>query len=527
VAETAALLERPEVTLFEAAVLQDGFLARFDVLVKDGDHFVLKEVKSKAADSFAHAEGRLLRGAKGGILADWRPYLEDVTFQRLVLARHFPLATIQCRLVTPDKCRTTAIDGLPRWFRLRRRPGGTEVEFLGDAEALLRDALLVELDVDGEVLELSAEVEATALSLRDFVVPTTRKAPPQIGYACRSCEYRTEKEPSGFRACWGPLADAHPHMLDLRRLDLLKADGERLADVMAREGRARLLDIDESACNATSPIGRRQLIQLRHTRAGTEFIDPALREALEGWEFPLHFIDFETSALALPYHSGMRPYETVAFQWSCHTIPGLGHPPVHREWINVTDMCPNVEFARSLITAIGDRGTVLRWAQHEVTVLRKIAGTIRSRFPMEAPLAEAIDVLLASDRMVDMCRLAERHHFHPDMAGSVSLKYVLPAVWCHNPGLHGIPWFRPYLRIADGQAIDPYQTLPALEIHNSAETVREGTGAVRAYQAMLYGEEADDPAIREAWRRLLLQYCELDTMAMVIVWEHWCKQTGG
>ena len=52
-----------------------------------------------------------------------------------------------------------------------------------------------------------------------------------------------------------------------------------------------------------------------------------LKGKLKRWEYPLHFIDFETTISALPFHKGMRPYEAVAFQWSCHTIKKPGSEP--------------------------------------------------------------------------------------------------------------------------------------------------------------------------------------------------------
>jgi hypothetical protein len=69
--------------------------------------------------------------------------------------------------------------------------------------------------------------------------------------------------------------------------------------------------------------------------------------------------------------------------------------------------------------------------------------------------------------------------------------------------------------------VNPYDTLPALDIVNRAEVVAEGTGAMRAYQEMLYGEHRNNVDIRNTWRSLLLQYCELDTAAMVMIWKHW------
>ena len=38
-----------------------------------------------------------------------------------------------------------------------------------------------------------------------------------------------------------------------------------------------------------------------------------------------------------------------------------------------------------------------------------------------------------------------------------------------------------------------------------------------AYRDMMYG----DPSQKEKIKRQLLEYCKLDTMAMVIIWEHW------
>mgnify|MGYP002654785666 CR=1 FL=1 len=45
-----------------------------------------------------------------------------------------------------------------------------------------------------------------------------------------------------------------------------------------------------------------------------------MRRAMASWRFPYHFIDFETSAVAIPFHQGMRPYEQVAFQYSHHVM---------------------------------------------------------------------------------------------------------------------------------------------------------------------------------------------------------------
>jgi hypothetical protein len=38
---------------------------------------------------------------------------------------------------------------------------------------------------------------------------------------------------------------------------------------------------------------------------------------------------------------------------------------------------------------------------------------------------------------------------------------------------------------------------------------------------MLYGRERDNPRARTDRSDALLEYCKLDTMAMVMIWRHW------
>ena len=73
---------------------------------------------------------------------------------------------------------------------------------------------------------------------------------------------------------------------------------------------------------------------------------------------------------------------------------------------------------------------------------------------------------------------------------------------------------------------DPYACLPAVEIAGVLQDVHEGTGAMRAYQEMMYGAEKNDPVARAMWSALLRRYCELDTMSMVLILEHWRRCVG-
>jgi len=516
IAETTGLMRQESATLFEPAFESGGYLARVDVLIKQGNRLQLIEVKSK---SFDPAKGFI--SGRDEVRAEWREYIEDVAFQRMVLERAYPDMKVECFLLVPDKTALCEIDLLPTLFSLRRNGRQVEVDFSGDVAALRSTELLRLCPVDTEVALVASEVEEVAARLLAFVIEGPRKAPPQLGYICRECEYRIKGDAkhSGFRECWNALAGVTPSLLDFYQLGRIKRADGLLADDLIREGRVSLFDIPDTAL--TTSYAERQRIQLSHTRSGTEWRSPELCPTLERLNYPLHFVDFETSRIVLPYHRGMRPYEQVAFQWSCHTLDAPGAELRHSEWINLENGFPNVRFADALRAVIGDRGTILAWSHHESTTLKDIARQITDyRLPaveQRAWLQGVVD----SGRIFDLCAHALGHYFHPSMKGSVSIKAVLPAVWQTNAALREHPWFHAYSRTEHGTLLDPYATLPRLNIYEHSEVVTEGTGAMRAYQEMLYGEGRRNPAIKDVWRDLLLQYCKLDTLAMVMIWKHW------
>jgi len=291
---------------------------------------------------------------------------------------------------------------------------------------------------------------------------------------------------------------------------------------MAAEGKAGLLDVPKDLLSGAT--ADRQRLQLDCTAKNQEFIDSGLKRILSGHRHPLHFIDFEASRLAIPYHINMHPFEIAAFQWSYHGIREPGASLLHAEWLNDCDAFPNFEFARQLKGRIGEKGTVYVWSHYEMAVLGEIRRQMDSYGERDAELASWLDRMTTkgNPRIVDLCELARHYYFHPSMKGSLSIKWVLPAVWQADDGLRADPRFREYVgHDATGKPLNPYDTLPPLPIGEKEEVVQEGTGAMRVYQEMMYGVAASDPSARENYRRLLLQYCRLDTAAMVMIWKHW------
>jgi hypothetical protein len=523
---TRELLQKTDITLLEGAFVSKGKFARPDILIKEGTRFAIIEVKAKSFDS---SEPSPFRNKKGNIRPEWQPYLEDVVFQALILRELYPASQLTCELMMPDTSRTTSIDNLHSLFefnQIAEDDSGyprARLTFTGDVEQLRANHFLTRVNVDPEVDGLLPSVSSSAEKFLQSINPLTRITVP-ISFTCKDCEYRLGEDtaPNGFSECWGDLAIPRPHILDLYFGGTIN-EVNALIDV----GRTSLFDLPESTLTkkdgSVGSRNQRQLIQMRNTRTNTEWIDPALGDILAAYAYPLHFIDFETSALAVPYHAGMRPYENVAFQWSCHTILAPGTEPVHTEWINLEESFPNFSFAGSLMKQVGHDGTVFMWATHENTILRDIL--IQMDGLNEDPALRDWLTWMTSAHLVDMNQLTLNHYFHPLMKGRTSIKKVLDAIWQTNPTLRSR--FPSYVKEEDGMLLSPYKALPPLMINGKDAFVSEGTGAITAYQAMLYGPQKSEKSIREQWKRLLLQYCELDTLAMVMIHWHWMEMPSG
>ena len=279
-----------------------------------------------------------------------------------------------------------------------------------------------------------------------------------------------------------------------------------------------------------------------------------LRKEMAKWKFPLHFIDFETSRSALPFYKGLRPYEQIAFQFSHHKVE-MGadgeYKVTHQtQYINAKKgFFPNFEFVRQLKKAVGeDEGTIFRYMEHENTVLNDI------RRQLEISEEDDKDELIAfiksitndAERtMVDIAKSVLKYYYHPSMKGSNSIKDVLPAILNssdlikskYSMPVYGTPEM-PSLNLEnkvwieyeeDGKTVkNPYKLLPSVstylditqedidKMEMDEETVANGGAALAAYGKLQFS----DTQMSKALEKALLCYCELDTLAMVFIWEY-------
>jgi hypothetical protein len=289
-----------------------------------------------------------------------------------------------------------------------------------------------------------------------------------------------------------------------------------------------------------------QIEQLQGTRKGEYFNAKDFHDELRELKFPLHFIDFETSMVAIPFHVNRRPYEQMAFQFSHHVLHQDGRIEHRSEYLDDrVGLFPNYDFVRALKNALsGDDGAVLRFAAHENTVLNQIRAQLQdSAEPDAAALIAWIESLTSPPskfkgewepkrQFVDMCELTKRFYYLPDTGGSNSIKKILPAV-LRVAGSKLKDRFPEWIQWdAHGRIMDPYKLLPPLfsgvdaqelarleERIVTDDSLADGGAAMMAWAKMQFTEMST--LERTALREALLRYCGLDTLAMVMIWEWW------
>ena len=548
------IAENEDIILFEATFSANGKIVRTDILEKKKKVLNIIEVKSKSFDSDDDAYNAKRKLAE---------YIEDIAYQTLVLKETYSDFKIHSFLLLPDKSKRTTIEGLAGWFKvntmveetfemeelpaqnvIRFKKPLVEFKYENDPdrkkyiEQLQAENLLTLVPLDEEVKAIMEVIKNRSKLFLDILQNGIKPEHFTLNKNCKGCEFNLgkEKTKNGYRECWQELTDTDPHIFDLYFGGAV-GNNKYWNELIAKR-KVSFWDLDierfRDAKGNFSSRGQRQKLQFENTKAKSEWISPDLASALKDLKYPLHFIDFETYLGAVPHHKGMRPYELVAFQWSCHTIATPDSEPIHSEYLNSDYDFPNFRFAESLMKQIGTRGTPLMWTPFENTILRNILEQMEVYGYTNDSLKDWLSNITTDSkqgregRFVDLNDLTLQYYFHPDMKGKTSIKKVLPAIWNNNPYLHSISWFKKYVSDS-ASSINPYDALaPVIGELEKEEVVKDGTGAMRAYQDLMFGADAENKERRENLKQLLLQYCELDTMAMVIIWKYWmdkCKLT--
>lgn len=572
-AQTRELLARDSVTVFEGTASADNLLIRADVLAKRGRVVDLVEVKAKSWDS---REDSLigLTARQAPIRPEWEPYVYDLAFQHHVLSQAFPELEFRPAFLFVDKSRVNSVPGLGTKIRWVGGDDHNAVEIDPDFDiATLDPPLLIHVDAAEAVqraksivrprkgrpaLEFYPLIEAAANSLASGIRPE-----PHLSSVCKSCEFycpptqRAADRCSGWAECmearFGRAADRP------REESIFGFYEQSPTEKYLAAGRLWMSELEEDDLEVKPGDGsisrsERQSLQwleVKHRNTALEVLRQPVTDAMGDWRFPLHFIDFETAAPALPFHAGMRPYQHILFQFSHHVVESDGQTRHANECLVVDGAeSPSIEVVRRLRDAIGnDQGTVIHWYPHERTILKSVRDEIEAAGPEDAAgLIEFLDGLgLEKDargRMFDLGRLVARCVFLPGTGGSSSMKRFLPAALrlsntvraryaepiYGTPELPSLNFTAKAWVIEGGDGVlDPYKLLDPLFTDNELSDalaeleLREGEFVANGAAAMIAYATLQDPRLPESdknsLKAQLKRYCELDTLAMVMVYE--------
>jgi hypothetical protein len=574
VRQTKELLKQQNAIVYEAAVMFDRFFVRVDILKKDGNKIQLIEVKSKSidpADPEKSLGNKQKPNKKGYKNSDWRDYIADAAFQTWVMEQAFPKFEVVPYLMLADKSKTATIDGLNQKFsimrdasgriKVKRRFDNISSETLGNkiltnfpvreyVDKMIKEGIEINPDTFKPLGELAHEYAGCYINDNQYPIAIQTK--------CKRCEFRLNDETremglkSGYEECmaktFANFDPKEPTVMDIWNF--------RGANKLLKDGIYEMKDALKylKQKKSDSKDRDRQILQIKKTcfeQDGKEDVKLELFAEMSRWRFPLHFVDFEGSRVAIPFNAGNRPYEQISFQFSCHSLYENGDIK-HFEWIKKEPgEFPNFEFVMALKDVLDkDDGTILRFADYENTVLREIHSQLERTKPETIDYSGIMDwidtitewydshdakrenKIIGSRNMVDMCEMVRKYYYHPAMGGSNSIKAVLPAVLSvskflkdkysrplsFGTNLKGKVWRQD--DAVSGKAIDPYNLLKSnFDDYNGFDVITNGGAAMTAFGRIQFSEVSEKE--RNAIITSLLRYCELDTLAMLMIYEHW------
>ncbi len=219
-------------------------------------------------------------------------------------------------------------------------------------------------------------------------------------------------------------------------------------------------------------------IHVQSFKKGSPMIDTkAISTFLDKAQYPLFFMDFETFMPAVPIYNNTKPYQHIPFQYSLHYKKSTDSKLEHSYFLAEQGQDPRKLFLENLLKDTENIGSIL---VYDALMERNVLNGLKKDFP---EFSHEIDLRLK--RFVDLMQpFQERSYYHPLMKNSHSIKNLL-------------------------HALIPELSYTNLQISN-------GSMAMVAFEQLQ--TETDMFKILET-RENLEKYCELDTLAMVKVFE--------
>ena len=323
--------------------------------------------------------------------------------------------------------------------------------------------LFIHKNVTKEVISLQKKIPETLRSFRATLEVNNHEPNIDIGWHC--------KKPSvcfGFDYCWKQqrnipdysVFDIFPLTKKSKAIDLYKKSIVDIKDI------PESLEVTKTQKNKIDLIKKNKLVTDKRE----------IKLFLSSLNYPLYYFDFEAFNQAIPSIIGVKPFQQIPFQYSLHIRSNFSEKPSHKEFLAKPDEDPRENLVKKLVSDIPKEASVLVFnASYEKLVL----GQLAEHFPEHKE-----HLLNISKNIIDLAEpFRKQHYYHPQMKGKYSIKVLLPIL------------------------------VPEMSTeYDKLDLIKNGGDAMRAFANL---STISDPEEINKIRKSLIEYCKLDTFAMV------------
>jgi hypothetical protein len=325
--------------------------------------------------------------------------------------------------------------------------------------------LFTHQDVTKEVISYQDGISARLNSFRHTLSDTEVEPNVDIGWHCKN-----PYECDAFDYCWRKQRQIPEYSV----FNIFPLTKKSKALELYKQGIISVEDIP-SDMELTGP---QQLAMdyFKDSKGNQLKVDrDAVHSFLDSLTYPLYHFDFETFQQSIPEFKGVSPFQQIPFQYSLH-IEYEDKPLEHKEFLGEEGLDPREALVKKLIEDVPMNVTVLAFnASFEQMVLKSLANQFNQYKE---------HLLNISNNIVDLAiPFQKRNYYLPEMRGKYSIKIVLPLL------------------------------VPEMEqAYKNLNLIHNGSEAMQAF-SVLGNMQDKDEVLR--YRGALLDYCELDTLAMV------------
>ncbi len=332
-------------------------------------------------------------------------------------------------------------------------------------ETLDIDALFSIIAVDAEVAALQLEIPQHLARFHSVLMDRENEPDIEIGYHCNNPYNCAAKE-----YCW----KVQRQIPDYSVFDIFVMNKNSKAMKLYHDNILKVEDIPDDFALTDNQALAVHAWKNKKSSIKTDEI----ATFLESLHYPIYHFDFETFQEAIPTYKGVRPYEQIPFQYSLHIEHQDGRIE-HKEFLAQEDGDLREELVKRLLKDIPVGATMMAFnASFEKMVLKNLI----KAFPQHKTHLQSL-----IDHIVDLdTPFKKKSYYLPEMKGKYSIKILLPLL---------VPKMQ--------------------EAYKKLDLVSNGTEAMQAFPKLKTMQDKE----RELYRKALLAYCELDTLAMVKVLE--------